>query len=51
MSSFCEIVLRWMPQYDYGGVNIGSGNGLVLSGNKPLSESILSKFYNTIWRH
>ena len=30
---------------------IGSDNGLVLSGNKPLSELMLSQFYVTIWRH
>ena len=35
-------VLRWMPQdlTDY--VNIGSGNGLVPSGNKPLPEPMLT---------
>ena len=30
--------LRWMPQDLTGDVNIGSGNGLVPSGNKPLPE-------------
>ena len=29
-------------------VNIGSGNGLVLSGNKPLPEPMLAKFYDAI---
>ena len=28
--------------------NIGSGNGLVLSGNKP---SMLIQFYVAMWRH
>ena len=32
-------------------VSIGSGNGLVPSGNKPLPEPILDKIYVTIWRH
>ena len=32
-------------------VNIGSGNGLVPSGNKPLPEPMLTKLSNTIWRH
>ena len=29
----------------------GSGNGLVLSGNKPLPEPMLTQIYVTIWRH
>ena len=32
-------------------VNIGSGNGLVLSGNKPLPEPMLTQIYVAIWRH
>ena len=32
-------------------VNIGSGNGLVLSGNKPLPEPVLTKISNAIWHH
>ena len=32
-------------------VNIGSGNGLVVSGNKPLPEPMLTKCYDAIWRH
>ena len=32
-------------------VNIGSGNGLVQSGNKLLTEPVLSKIPNAIWRH
>ena len=30
-------------------MNIASSNGLVLSGTKPLPESMLTKFYNIIW--
>ena len=30
-------------------VNISLGNGLVLSGNKPLPEPMLTKFYDAIW--
>ena len=30
-------------------VNIGSGNGLVLSGNKPLPQPMLTKIYDTIY--
>ena len=32
-------------------VNIGSGDGLVLSGDKPLPEPMLTQFFVTIWRH
>ena len=32
---------QWIPQ-DLKQVNIGSGNGLVLSGNKPLPEPMLT---------
>ena len=32
-------------------VNIGSGNGLVLSGNKPLPEPMLTQIFDAIWRH
>ena len=31
--------------------NIGSGNGLVPSGNKPLPEPVLTKISNAIWCH
>ena len=31
--------------------NIGSGNGLVPSGNKPLPEPMLTQIYVAIWRH
>ena len=32
-------------------VRIGLGNGLVLSGNKPLLEPILTRIYVAIWCH
>ena len=32
-------------------VNIGSGNGLVPSGNKPLPEPMLTQINVAIWRH
>ena len=32
-------------------VNIGSGNGLVPSGNKPLPEPMLALIPVAIWRH
>ena len=32
-------------------VNIGSGNGLVPSGNKPLPEPMLTQIYVAKWRH
>ena len=32
-------------------VNIGSGNGLVPSGNKSLPEPMLTKIYDNIRRH
>ena len=32
-------------------VNIGSGNGLVPSGNKPLPEPMLTPIYVAIWHH
>ena len=31
-------------------VNIGTGNGLVPLGNKPLPEPVLTKISNAIWR-
>ena len=40
-----------MPQDLTDEVNIGLGNGLVLSGNKPLPEPMLTQIYVTIWRH
>ena len=32
-------------------VNIGSGNGLVPSGNKPLPEPMLTQIYVATWCH
>ena len=32
-------------------VNIGSGNGLVPSGNKPLPKPMLTQIYVAKWRH
>ena len=32
-------------------VNIGSCNGLLLSGNKPLPDPMLTQIYGAIWRH
>ena len=42
-------VLKWMPQNLT--VNIGSGNGLVPSGNKPLPEPMLTQSLVALWRH
>ena len=46
----CEIALRWMslnPTYDE--VHIGSLYGLVLSGNNPLLEAMLTQLFVAIW--
>ena len=51
MSTSCEIALRWMPKNTFDYVNIGSGNGLVLSGNKTLIDSMLTQIYIAIWYH
>ena len=32
-------------------INIGSGNGLVPSGNKPLPKPVLTQIYVAMWRH
>ena len=32
-------------------VNIGSGNDLVLWGNKPLPEPVLTEIFDAIWHH
>ena len=39
-----------MPQDLTDDVKIGSGNGLVPSGNKPLPEAILTQFLVALWR-
>ena len=36
-----EIAIKWMSQ----NLNIGSGNGLMPSGNKPLPEPMLTQIY------
>ena len=51
-SILCEIPLRWMSRgYCWYQVNIGSGDGLVQSGTKPLPEPIiiLTPFYKPVW--
>ena len=45
-----EIVHKWVPQNPTE-VNIGSGNGLVLSGNTPLLKPMLTRIYVAIWHH
>ena len=48
----CEIALIWMSLgLHWSSVNIGSGNGLVPSGNKPLPEPMLTHIFVAIWRH
>ena len=49
--SLCEIALRWIPLDLADDVNIGSGNGLVPWGNKPLPEPMLTQIYVAKWRH
>ena len=46
MSNSCEEALMWMAQNNFD-VNIGSGDGLLLSGNIPLPEPMLTKIYAT----
>ena len=48
----CDIVsqvnatrLQWLL------INIGSGDGWMLSGDRPLTEPVLNKFFDTIWLH
>ena len=50
--SSCDVALRWMSQDIYWRlVNIGSGNGLIPSGNKPLPVKMLIQIAVAIWRH
>ena len=51
MSISREITLKWMPQDTSDEVNIGSGNDLVPSGNKPLPEPMLIQICVVISRH
>ena len=45
-------LLRWVPKdLTDDLVNTGSGNGLVLSGNKPLPGPELTKISDAIWCH
>ena len=44
-----ELFYPFILNYQYS--SIGSDNGLVPSGNKPLSEAMLTQFYVAIWRH
>ena len=47
-ATFCGIALRWMPQnLTQREVIIGSANGLILSGTKPLPDSMLTQIYVT----
>ena len=46
----CEIALIWMS-LDWWYVNIGSGNGLVPSGSKPLPELMMTQISIAIWCH
>ena len=48
----CEIALNMNDTgRQWGLVNIGSGNGLVPSGNKPLPEPMLTQMCGATWRH
>ena len=48
-----NLVSSQSHSWDFGwwSVSIGSGNGLVPSGNESLPEPILTKFYDTTWHH
>ena len=48
---FCEIALMNVTGLHWQLVNIGSGNGLVPSGNKPLPEPMMTQISVAIWRH
>ena len=45
-----SVKLQW-DWWPYSQVNIGSGNGLMPSGNKPLPEPMVTQINVTIWRH
>ena len=48
----CEIALIWMSMdFPDDHVNIGSGHGLVPSGNMPLPEPVLTQISVAIWSH
>ena len=47
-----NITMEWVPEDIVdGNFNIGSGNGLVPSGNKLFPEPMLTQMYSTILRH
>ena len=49
---FNDDALRWMAlDLTDDKSNIGSGNGLVPSGNKPLPEPMLAQICVTLWHH
>ena len=45
---FRSTALRWMPQNSFEISHFGSSNGLLLSGNKPPLEPMLTQIYVTI---
>ena len=50
------VIDGWFPKMNVIGlhrwsVNIGSDSGLVLAGNKPLPEPMLTQIPDAIWRH
>ena len=53
MSNSYEIALMWMAQDEFEiiGSGNGLGNGLVLSGNKPLPKPVLTKISGDTWRY
>ena len=52
MSTSFEIVLRWIPYNTVDDkVNVGSDNGSMPSGIKPLSEPMYIQSCVTIWHH
>ena len=50
-SIYCKISLRWMPQDLTDDWNIGSGNGLVLSGEMPLPKPMQTQICIAIGKH
>ena len=51
MSTWCLIALMWIPQDPFDQESTqASGNGLMLSGNRPLPEQMLTKIYVAMWR-
>ena len=50
LNTFYEIGLKWVAQNSTDEI-IGSGDGLVPKGNKPLPEPMLTGIYVATWRH